>query len=300
MRHTWKETASGLKRNLSMTIAVIVTMWVSLTLFGIGVLTSQQVDKLKGSWYDKIQVAVYLCTPTDKATNCTPGEGATDAQKTAIKSALEANPDVEKVYFETKEDAFKEYQKLYANSSLEHALTVNEMPESFRVKLKNPETYQSVRTSVGNLQGVSKVQDLHKLLDPFFRWLNIAKWATIGASALLLVAAALQISNTIRMAAFARRRELGIMRLVGASNLYIMLPFLLESLFAALVGVVLAGTTMLGIVYWLILRNAQVSIKSVGWIGLPETGIAVLWVALVAIVLSIIPTLIATRRYLRV
>lgn len=300
MRHTWNETLSGLKRNMSMTIAVVMTMWVSLTLFGIGVLTNQQVDKLKGTWYDKIQVAVYLCTPTDKTTNCQPGQDTTDAQKTAIRTALETNPDVEKVYFETKADAYKEYKKLYANSSLENALTEKEMPESFRVKLKNPETYASVRTSVGNLPGVAKVQDLHKLLDPFFRWLNIAKWATIGASALLLLAAALQISNTIRMAAFARRRELGIMRLVGASNWYIMLPFLLESLLSALIGAALSGVTMFVLVYWLIVQKAQVSIKTVGWIGLPETGIAFLWVASVAIVLSIIPTLIATRKYLRV
>lgn len=300
MRHTWKETWSGLRRNLSMTIAVIVTMWISLTLFGIGLLVSQQVDKMKGSWYDKIQVAVYLCTKSDASPNCTPGEDATEAQKNAIKSALEANPDVEQVFFETKEQAYKEYQRLYANSSLEHALTVEEMPESFRVKLKNPEQYQSVRTAVGSLPGVQKVQDLHKLLDPFFRWLNFAKWATIGASALLLLAAALQISNTIRMAAFARRRELGIMRLVGASNLYIMLPFLLESLLAALAGVALAAATMIALVYFLIVRNAQVSIKTVGWIGWPETGLAIAGVALVAVILSIIPTLIATRRYLRV
>lgn len=150
------------------------------------------------------------------------------------------------------------------------------------------------------LKGVQTVQDLHTYLDPIFAWLNALRWGTIGMSALLLLAAALQIGNTIRMAAFARRRELGIMRLVGAGNWYIMLPFLLESLFAAIVGALLACGTLAAGVYFVIMRNAQVSLKALKWIGWSHTGIAMAGVAVVAVLLSMIPTLIATRRYLRV
>ena len=85
------------------------------------------------------------------------------------------------------------------------------------------------------------------------------QWATVGASALLLLASALQIGNTIRLATFARRREIGIMRLVGASNFYITVPFLLEAVFSALIGIALACATLAaGVYFWIIRGVAQV------------------------------------------
>lgn len=300
MRHMFKEAGSGLRRNLTMTLAVIMTMWVSLTLFGIGVLANQQVNLLKGKWYDKVQVTVYLCNEFQTEATCDPKVNVTDAQKRAIEEALRSNPDVAEIYHVSKEEAYKEFKDLYRNSPMQDTLTLDQMQESFRVKLKNAENYESVKNSVAGMRGVESVQDLHELLDPFFKWLNAAKWATIGASALLLIAAALQISNTIRMAAFARRRELGIMRLVGASNLYIMAPFLLESLVSALAGIALAAVTLLTLTYVVFIRNLQVSLNTFGWISWPEAGIAIAVLAFVGIVLSIVPTLFATRRYLRV
>ena len=150
------------------------------------------------------------------------------------------------------------------------------------------------------LPGVQAVSDLRQYLDPLFDWLNIAKWTTIGLSVLLLLAAALQIGTTIRMAAFSRRRELGIMRLVGASNWYIMVPFLLESLVAALAGALLACGSLAALQKFLIIDKAQPSRESVEWIGWSHVGLAMLGVIAVAVVLSVIPTLIATRKYLRV
>ena len=159
---------------------------------------------------------------------------------------LETNPEVapDGVYFETKEEAYAEFQRAYEGSPIQDSLTVDQMQESFRVKLKNPEEYQGVVSSVVGLKGVQKVQDLHQLLDPFFRALNLLQWSTAGASVLLLLASALQIGNTIRLATFARRREIGIMRLVGASNFYITVPFLLEAVISALIGVALACLTL--------------------------------------------------------
>ena len=148
------------------------------------------------------------------------------------------------IYFETKEEAYAEFQQAYEGSPIQDSLTVDQMQESFRVKLKNPEQYQGVVSSVVGLKGVQKVQDLHQLLDPFFRALNVLQWSTGGASVLLLLASALQIGNTIRLATFARRREIGIMRLVGASNFYITVPFLLEAVFSAFIGIALACATL--------------------------------------------------------
>lgn len=146
------------------------------------------------------------------------------------------------------------------------------------------------------------MQDLRGILDGLFEWMNLAQWGgTIIAAALLLLAAALQIANTIRMAAFARRREIGIMRMVGASNWYILAPFLLETLFAAVISIVLTCVTLAAGHYFLIVQKAQVLIQGSPWIGWSHVGIAMLGgVAVVGVLLSIIPTLIATRRYLRV
>lgn len=302
LRHIFSETAGGLRQNLTMTLAVIMTMWVSLSLFGAGLLASQQVDVLKGRWYERIEISVFLCTPATRGDQCDPGQEVTQAQKDAIRATLEANPEVAPggVYFESKAEAYADFQQAYEGSPIQDSLTESQMQESFRVKLKNPEQYEGVVSSVIGLKGVQAVQDLHKYLDPLFNWLNLLQWTTIVASLLLLAAAGLQISNTIRLAAFARRREIGIMRLVGASNLYITLPFLLEALISGLIGIVLACATLTSLVYFVIVRKAEVSIKTIAWIGWDEAALAMAGVAIVGLLLSIIPTLITTRKYLRV
>ena len=88
---------------------------------------------------------------------------------------------------------------------------------------------------------MAAVRDLRQVLKPIYFWITVMKWGAIAVAAFLLVAAILQVGNTIRLAAFARRKEIGIMRLVGASNLYISLPFLMETLVAALVGIGLSA-----------------------------------------------------------
>ena len=304
MRHTFRETWSGLKRNASMTIAVIVTMTVSLTLFGLSVMTFQEVDRVKGRWYDKIEISVFLCTKdsagTSQSGNCEPGQDTTDVQRDNVRTRLEQNSDVLEVFYESKEEAYADYQRTYADSPLLDSLTVEQMQDSFRVKLVDPENYQGVVAEASSLPGVQNVLDLHEVLDPIFSVLNGLKWGTMGMAVLLLVAAMLQIGNTIRMSAFTRRREIGIMRLVGASNTYIMLPFVLEALFAGIISTVLSGSVLMASYEFLIVRNAKVSIQALPWITWSDAWVSVGLVALVAVVLSILPTLITTRRYLRV
>ncbi|CAL8977949.1 Cell division protein FtsX [Propionicimonas sp. T2.31MG-18] len=301
MRHTLSETWSGLRRNASMTLAVVVTMWVSLTLFGAGLLVAQQVERLKDDWYDKVEISVFLCVADSRGGNCVPGEPATDAQRTTIEETLRSNPEVAEVFYETREQAYQQFREYYANNDpILKSTTVDMMQDSFRVKLKNPQEYQGVISAVSGLPGVQQVQDLRKFLDPMFAWLNLARWATVGLSGLLLLAAALQIGNTIRLAAYSRRREIGIMRLVGASNWYIMLPFLLESLIAAVGGALLACATLAAVEQFVIVGRAAVEIPTVRWVDWGNVGWVMASLAVVAVALSIIPTLIATRRFLRV
>ena len=130
--------------------------------------------------------------------------------------------------------------------------------------------------------------------------MNLARWLAVGAAGLLLLAAALQIGNTIRMAAFTRRRELEIMRLVGAGKLTIMLPFLLEALVAALAGAALACASLAILEQAVILGKAKPAVQSITWVGWEQVGIAMAGLVAVAVALSIIPTLFATRRFLKV
>ncbi|PKQ24284.1 MAG: cell division protein [Actinobacteria bacterium HGW-Actinobacteria-5] len=284
-----------------MTLAVVVTMWVSLTLFGAGLLVAQQVDRLKDDWYDKVEISVFLCVADSRGGTCVQGESATDAQRADIEQTLKSNPEVAEVFYETKEQAYQQFKEYYAdNDPILKSTTVDMMQDSFRVKLKNPEEYQGVVSAVSNMPGVEQVQDLRKILDPMFAWLNLARWATVGLSALLLLAAALQIGNTIRLAAYSRRREIGIMRLVGASNWYIMLPFLLESLIAAIGGAALACLTLAAVQQFVVVGRAEAEIQTIRWIDWGNVATAMASLAVVAVVLSIIPTLIATRRFLRV
>jgi len=301
MRHTLREMWSGLRRNASMNLAVIVTMWVSLTLFGAGLLVTQQVDLLKGNWYDRIEISVFLCVENSRGGNCEPGAGTTDVEREAIRTALQDNPEVREVFYESKAEAWAEFQKVFAEDPILETMTEEMMQDSFRVKLLNPEEYQGVVSMVSGMPGVQAVRDLREILDPLFAWLNMARWATVLASALLLLAAALQIGNTIRMAAYSRRREIGIMRLVGASNGYIMLPFLLESLIAAMAGAALACLSLAALQEFVILGKAKAEIKTItAWIGWEHVAFAMGSLVLLGVVLSIIPTLIATRRFLRV
>lgn len=302
MRHTFREAWSGIRRNAAMTTAVVVTMWVSLTLFGIGLITAQQVDLVKGRWYDKIEISVYLCVPdTSSGGTCELGKATTDAQREAIRIALEENAEVEEVFYESQAEAYADFREVFKDQpTMRDSLTEQQMPDSFRIKLVNPENYAGVVSEVTAMPGVWNVQDLHSLLDDMFNALNMLKWGTIGMSVLLLLAASLQIANTIRVAAFTRRRELGIMRLVGASNSYILLPFLLESLFAAVVGVALAGASLMFGLWWLVMKNLRVEVQTIAWVDWSHGWTTLGWVALVGVGLAIIPTLLATRRYLKV
>ena len=300
MRYTLSEAASGLRRNATATLSVIVTMWVSLALFGLGILAAQQVDLIKGYWYDKVEISVFLCAKDTAGPGCTSGQSASDAERAAIRATLEANPDVATVYEQSKAEVYAEFKVAYKDSPILGSVTADDMQGVFRVKLKNPQEYQSVRTSVLGMPGVQNVQDLRGILDPLFGWLNLARWRAVGAAGLLLLAAALQIGNTIRMAAFTRRRELEIMRLVGAGKLTIMLPFLLEALVAALAGAALACASLAILEQAVILGKAKPAVQSITWVGWEQVGIAMAGLVAVAVALSIIPTLFATRRFLKV
>lgn len=91
-RHIMSETWTAMRRNASMMVAIIVTMWVSLALFGAGLLAAQQIEVMKGGWYDKVEISIFLCTPDTVGDNCPPGQEVTAEQKVAVEQVLETHP----------------------------------------------------------------------------------------------------------------------------------------------------------------------------------------------------------------
>src|SRR4051794_10984692 len=245
LTYVFSELGNGLKRNLSMTVAVVVTIFVSLTLVGMGLLLNAQAHKAQSYWGSKLQITVFLCNQNSATANCVNGE-VTAAQKSAIQNVLRSNNEVASWRLQSKQEAYDKWRAAYISDNdterrVFESIRPSDMQESYWVQLKNPERFQGIKSAVQGLPGVNTVRDLREVLKPIYFWMNVMKWGAISIAAFLIVAAILQVENTIRLAAFARRREIGIMRLVGASSLYIQLPFLMEALVAAVIGVGLAG-----------------------------------------------------------
>jgi cell division transport system permease protein len=304
LTYVFSELGNGLRRNLSMTVAVVVTIFVSLTLVGMGLLLNAQAHKAESYWGSKLQITVFLCNQNSSTANCLDGE-ATAAQKAAIQKVLNTNNEVDSWRLQTKQQAYDKWREAYVSGNdterrVYDSIKPSDMQESYWVQLKNPERFQGIKSAVQGLPGVNTVRDLREVLKPIYFWINVLKWGAIAIAAFLVVAAVLQVGNTIRLAAFARRREIGIMRLVGASSLYIQLPFLIESLIAAVIGVALAAGALVLFMWVVIYRTLRPSSNIVAWIDWGNAVSAIGYIAAIGLALTLIPTLVMTHKYLRV
>jgi cell division transport system permease protein len=224
------EVATGLRRNLTMTVAMILTTAISLGLMGTGLLIASMINEMKGIYYDKVQVSIFLA------------DDVTEEQRASIESRLESSPEVKSYLYESKEEAFERFQQQFSQQpELVENTPPDALPESLRVELVNPERYPVIAEEFPNGEaGVDQVRDEGDFLDRLFSLLNGARNATIAVAVVQALAALLLISNTIQLAAFNRRNETNIMRLVGASRWYTQLPFILEAALAGLIGALLA------------------------------------------------------------
>ncbi len=310
LRYVFSETRTGLRRNVSMTIALIVTIFVSLTLVGVGILLQAQATKAERYWGSRLQITVFLCTQNSNAPQC--ANGAADvAQKQAVEDILANHPEVASYRFQNQQEAYDVWRRVYlgkdkTEQDILSRVSVTDMPESYWVTLKDPQKYQGVEAAVAGMDGVSKVQDLRSVLDPIYKFLNGMKIGALSVAVFLLLAAVLQVANTIRLAAFARRREIGIMRLVGAGNLYIQLPFVMETLVAGLIGVTLAALTICALMAFYVYGTyfgMQAGLRSstiVDWIDWWDAAYAIGGIAILGVLLTVIPTLVMSRKYLKV
>ncbi|MGH8773701.1 MAG: permease-like cell division protein FtsX [Jiangellaceae bacterium] len=296
--YVFSEIMTGLRRNLTMTLAVVITVAISMGFVGTGLLVRAQAETMKDFWYDKIEISVFMCNEFDSGAGCAGGQ-VSEEQKAAIEQTLQTNPDVRQVFYESQDEAYGHFQEQF-DPSIADTITADQLQEAYRVELRNPERFEGVVSAVAGLPGVHQVVDQRELLEPFFRVLNGIQVGGYVIAGIMIVAAILLIANTIRLAAFSRRRETGIMRLVGASNFYIQLPFILEAAIAGVIGAVLAVGGVVLVKALFIDEMLAPALRFVAWVNWRDTLGITPWLLAGGVVLSAIAAFLTLRRYLRV
>jgi len=295
-----QEVWTGLRRNLTMTIALVVVVAISLALLGTGLLFVKQVDNTRTYWQGKVQLSIYLCTTTSVSPQCHQNGPATQAEKNQIAADLRALPQVEKVYYESQAQAYQHFRQDFSRDpSFTNLVTRSEIPDSFQVKLRNTEAdFNIVAGTVQGRPGVDQIVNDSSILAKFYKLLDGARNAVVIIAIVLIIAAVLLVANTIRLSAFNRRRETAIMRLVGASNFYVQLPFLVEGIIAGLFG-------------WLIAAGLLIAVKQLGLDTLQQyfpyniqlSAADLVEVILLAMVMGVLlcglTSFVTLRRYLR-
>ncbi len=296
------EALGGLRRNISMVISVVLVTFVSLTFVGAAILMQGQISTMRDYWTERAQVAVYMCSSvSDTQETCIDGE-ATQDQIEQVRAELEGpalNALISEVRFETKAEA---YAKLVDQLGDEQAsvLTEDQMFDSFWITLKDPSQSQVIVEAFSGVNGVEEVLDQLQYLDPLFSALTVATYIAVGIAVLMLIAAVLLIATTIRLSAYARRKEIGIMRLVGASNRFIQTPFVLEGVFAAFLGSALASAAVIAGMHFGVEGYLKGRVPFITtWVSMQDALVVVPILIVIGVVLAALSAGFAIRRWLR-
>ncbi|MBZ4498138.1 permease-like cell division protein FtsX [Dermacoccus sp. 147Ba] len=301
LRFLTSEVWQGVRRNTSMIASVVLVSMVSLFFVGSGLLAQRQVDQAKGDWYEKVHAFVFLCTDSDtNVASCAGGEASTD-QTEAVKSNLDnLRPLVTKVDYKTSEQAIAMFREQYKDSPYVSSVDAKSMPAFYEVRLSDPQRFDEIASGFQGMPGVAHVSNLHQVLAPFFSFLNMLGVGSAIIAGLMVVCSILLMVTTIRQVAFTRRRQVGIMRLVGASSATIYLPFVAEVLIASLAGAVLASGLLWAMVHFGVSGLASSGGGFVNLIGDSDVLVVVPWLFLGAFVLAVSTSWVTLRRYLKV
>ncbi|MDR0945296.1 MAG: permease-like cell division protein FtsX [Bifidobacteriaceae bacterium] len=303
LRFVISEIGAGFRRNATMISAVILVTLVSLAAVGAALLTQMQVNKLRATWSEEVEVAVMMC-PANKPSdgNCQDG-GATADQLGAVEKIVRSQdlrPYVSSLTVDTPAQVLAESAKV-SGEDVTQSLTAKDFGTLLHIKLKGPDDYEIVEQAVQDQPGVYQIVDQNNLIGPLFSILSKAQIAAIGIAVVLMIAAILLISTTIRLSAMSRRRETGIMRLVGASNLFIQLPFMLEGAVAALCGSILSVVGLWAITKFWLADWIKKSFGSV-FVSLNPSDVFQVapWLILAAVVLAALSSVVTLRRFTKV
>lgn len=298
------EIASGFRRNASMMASVVIVSMISLFFIGTGLLAQREVDLAKGYWYDKVQVSIFLCTPQSTDVPSCANGAATAAQTASIKRDLLAQgPLVEQVYYESPAQAYARFKKQFASSPYLSQITPQSIPAAFRVKLSDPRRYSDIASLFTGATGVEAVSGQGKVLDTFFKILKLLSVGAVAFAVVMGVCAILLMTTTIRQVAFSRRRQVGIMRVVGAFNAVIYLPFVVETLVATVVGALLAVAALWALIHFGINRlfnHAGGGGDLVSLIGTNDLWSIAPWMVAGTALLALLTAWLTLRRHLRV
>lgn len=222
------EVLRNFTRNAGMQATAIGTVAITIVLLGSFLFVRTALAGVGAHLLDQIEISAYLSSD------------ATPAQAAAIRRLVASDPRVASVEFVPKKQGLVELRERTKGVIDTALLTENPLPDKFRIKVRNPENVPAVAAGVRRLRGIDNVVYGQTVVRRLLRLGDVLRRVGIGVIAVFLAVAGIIISNTIRLTVFARRREISIMQLVGATNLYIRIPFICEGLLDGLAGALLA------------------------------------------------------------
>jgi cell division transport system permease protein len=236
-----REVVTGLRRNVTMTIAMVLTTAISLGLVGTGLLAVRTIDRTEQLYSDRVEVQVALTS--DVSAN---DPDCSQPICAGLKATLENSPLVASVRYENQEQAYERYKQLFAGQSLADLVRPQSLPATLRVRLADQQAGgEAVRQAMTGQVGVRNVIDQRDVVAKLFDFLGGVRNVTFALALVQAVAALMLISNTVQVSAFTRRTEVGVMRLVGATRWYTQLPFLIEAVVTGVVGALIAAGGLL-------------------------------------------------------
>jgi cell division transport system permease protein len=289
----FSETAMNLRRNLLMTVAAISTVAISLLLLGGVQILGIVVNNVTGTWEAKVEVSAFLID-----------EVSAEERDTLIEE-VEALPQVDNLTYVSSSEALEEFKETFRDRpELWENLSDDALPESLRIKLIDANDHEVVEAAIEDSPIVDDVRSGGEVIRRLLQVNSLLRTITFVMSIILLIAAGALIANTIRLAVYARREEIGIMKLVGATNWFIRIPFMLEGLFAALVGAAVAGGIVLASNSILFSRLAHSEefpfLRTVFNFSTSEIGGVLILLAAVGALVGLIGSSFALRRFLEV
>ena len=300
LRFLTSEVATGLRRTFTLTLAIIITSTIALTMLALSLLVRNQVELIEQKLYEKVEITVFLCAEISPANLCPTGEISV-TEKNQIQATLNSlKPLVTEYSFETREVAFDRFIQQFQGSAVAAEATADQMPESYRVSMADPEQYKIVVDRVKNLAGVEYVQDQQAVLDSLFISLGYLQIGAISIAALMLLVVVVLTINTMRIAAFSRRTEIAIMRLVGASKSAIRLPFVIEAAIAAAIGALFATGLIAAFQYWVVEQLLVTTVEFLDFVTWNEVFVSMAISAAVGLLLTSLVAIVSIRRYLKV
>jgi cell division transport system permease protein len=300
LQFIFSETLTGLRRNISMVVSIVLVAALTLVFVGVGWLLHIQVNQSKDYWYNKVEVSIFLCGSVSTVASCSGGQ-VTEAQKAQIEQQLTSlKPLVQRVYYESQTQAFQRFTQQFKGSAILKGVTADQMPESYRVKLSDPKKFDVIASSFNGAPGVELVQDQRELLKPLFDIITYLTYGALLFAGIMVVLYLLINTTMIRLSAYTRRRETGIMRLVGASNFTIQMPFILETVIATIVGGVLAIGLLWAFVHFFVQGVLSHATQVTNFIGVSAVFTTAPWLLLGGVVLAGLVSAVTLRFYLRV